>query len=92
MAGTYTEEKFREKSAEKVMKSKILKKSIFSDFLAIFLANCFKNRLNLNKKFLTVTRRAGYLILGSKSNTVLGKSASGRLATYWYFFIEKMNF
>ena len=39
MAGTYTGEKFREKSAEKVIKSKILKKSIFSDFLAIFLVN-----------------------------------------------------
>ena len=71
-----------QKSDEKLIKSKILKKSIFSDFLAIFLANCSKNRVNVNKKFLAVTRRAGYLILGSKSNTVSGKSASGRLATY----------
>ena len=92
MAGTYTGEKFREKSAEKVTESKILKKSIFLDFLAIFLANRSKNRVNLNKKFLAVTRRAGFLILGSKSNTVSGKSAPGQLATYWYFFVEKMDF
>ena len=59
MAGTYTGEKFREKSAKKVIKSKISKKLIFSDFLTIFLANRSKNRLNLNKKLLAVTRRAG---------------------------------
>ena len=92
MGGTYTGVKFRKKTAKKMIKSKILKKSIFSDFLAIFLANCSKNRVNVNKKFLAVTRRAGCLILGSKSNTVSGKSAPGRLATYWYFFVEKVNF
>ena len=77
MAGTFTGEKFRKKSAEKMTKSKILKKSIFSDFLTIFLANRSKNRVNVNKKFLAVTRRAGCFILGLKSNTVSGQIVSG---------------
>ena len=40
----------------------------------------------------TVTRRAGWLILGSKSNTVSEMYASGRLATYRYLFVENVNF
>ena len=40
------------------------------NFLATLSANCFKNRLNLNKKLIRMIRRAQYLILGSKSNTV----------------------
>ena len=47
-----------------------------------FLCELLKNRLNANKKILTVTRRAGCLILGSKSNTVSEMYASGGLATY----------
>ena len=44
------------------------------------------------KKCIAVTRRAGCLILGSKSNTVSGKIESGRLATNRCTFNENSNF
>ena len=69
-----------------------LKNSIFSKFFAFFIAHRRKNRLNLNKKLMDVTRRAGCLILGSKSNTVSGKIESGRLTTNRDLFSRNSNF
>jgi len=48
-----------EKFRKKMTKFENLKKLIFSIFFANFLANCCKNRANLNKKLISVTRRAG---------------------------------
>ena len=43
-------------------------------------------------KRTNVTRRAEWLILGSKSNTVSEMYASGSLATYRDYFVENVNF
>ena len=73
-------------------KNEKVKKIVFSNFWQVFSINLQKNRLILNNFFVRVTRRAGWLILGSKSNTVSGKSRSGGLATFLEFFNRNVNF
>ena len=50
------------------------------------------SEIEFNNLMMAVTRRAGWLILGLKSNTVSEKSAPDRLATQTYFFSGNVKF
>ena len=63
-------EKFERRCTKFCQKMKKVKKSIFDEIYLKIEGSIEINRTFSNKYFIAVTRRAGWLILGSKSNTV----------------------
>ena len=79
--------KIRTKVHKIFAKNEKVKKSIFDEIYLKIEGSIEINRPFSNKYFIAGTGRAGWLILGSKSNTVSEMSASRGLATYRYSFV-----
>ena len=84
--------KFERRWSQFFEKNEKSEKSYFLNFSSIFEINRCKNWLFSNNFWVQVTRRAGCLILDSKSNTVLGKSSSRGYATNFDLLSWNVNF
>ena len=74
--------KIRKKVHKIFAKNEKNEKSEFFKNFNNFYSKTVKKSINFKEFFVAVTRRAGCLILGSKSNTVSEMCASEELATY----------